>query len=51
MGLYWKAHWEIEGALKDQNLQEEYNQRFEEIELKYDSSRRGLHSKMWSNVH
>lgn len=46
-----KAHWEIEGALKDQNLQEEYNQRFEEIELKYDSLRRGLHSKMWSNVH
>lgn len=46
-----KIHWELEGALKDQSFKDEYMQKFEYIENRYDSIRKALNSKIWSNAH
>lgn len=46
-----KLHWELEDELKGSNFQDEYTQKYESYEQKYDNLKKGLNSKIWSTVH
>lgn len=46
-----KIHWELEDELKVSTMKEQYNKNYECMEQKYDSLKREINSKIWSNIH
>ncbi|XP_047027518.1 uncharacterized protein LOC124635626 [Helicoverpa zea] len=46
-----KIHWELDDELKGSSLNEDYNEKYETIEQKYDNLKRDLNSKIWSKIH
>ncbi|XP_035457953.2 uncharacterized protein LOC118281482 [Spodoptera frugiperda] len=46
-----KIHWELDDELKGSSLKQNYNEKYETIEQKYDNLKRNLNSKIWSKIH
>lgn len=46
-----KLHWELEDILKTSSLNQHYAVKFDAIERNYDTLRKQLNNKIWSNIH